>query len=355
MQEHVVRDQDDITLKELIVKINSAFSFLLRQWKIILVVTIIGAVLGVFYANYKKPVYTAQCSFVLEDNSNKTNVGVLSGFASLIGGGATSNTGIFQGDNILELYTSRLMIEKTLLSPVTIEGKKQLLIDRYIDINKLREKWVKDKDLKNISFEIGKPNFTLKHDSIVSKVVDDIKGNYLTVERPDKSLNIIDVSVACPDQYYAKEFADRIVENVNAFYVDTRTKRSQENIRMLQLQADSIRTSLNSSMGRVAVAQDANPNPNPAMQSLRITSQRRQVDVQSNQAIYVEVIHNLELAKMALKNERPIIQVIDGPVYPLPVKKLSPIKGAVIAGILAMFFCVIILVTRKFLVKVTAS
>ena len=59
--------QDEISLKELIQKGKEWFSYLLSQWKIIVLAGFIGAVLGVTYSFMKKPVYTATLTFALED------------------------------------------------------------------------------------------------------------------------------------------------------------------------------------------------------------------------------------------------------------------------------------------------
>ena len=103
--------------------------------------------MGFWYSTNKKPIYTATTTFVLEDEKGGGGLGGnLSGLASIAGvdlGG--SGGGIFQGDNILGFYTSRTMLERTLLTPILLEGKSELLVDRYIQI-----KWFK-KNLGSIS------------------------------------------------------------------------------------------------------------------------------------------------------------------------------------------------------------
>ena len=106
---------------------------------------ILGGTLGFAYASYKKPVYIATTTFVLEENDKGGGLGQYGAIASMAGidfGGAGGG-GIFQGDNIMELYKSRIMVENTLLSAIKYEGKEQLLIDRYIQLNKFRGNWDK--------------------------------------------------------------------------------------------------------------------------------------------------------------------------------------------------------------------
>ena len=292
---------DEISLKELILKLKDWFHYLLNKWKTILIAGILGGILGFTYAYFKKPVYTAETTFVLEEgDSGGGGLGAYAGLASMagidLGGGGN---GIFQGDNILQLYKSRRMIQETLLSPDTFNNNAQLLIDHYITFNKLKEAWGKKPQLANISFQSKPSSLTRLQDSVITQVVNDINKNYLVVAKPDKKLSIISVKVNAKDEAFAKAFADRIVKTVNDFYVNTKTKKSAENLAILQFQADSIKRVLNYSISGVAAAVDANPNSNPAFQTLRVPSQKKQLDVQVNAKAYEEILKNLEIAKFS--------------------------------------------------------
>jgi len=96
----------------------------------------------------------------------------------------------------------------------------------------------------------------------------------------------------------------------------------------------------------VALANDANPNLNPTMQVLRAPSQQRQVDVQANTAILTELVKNLELAKLALRRETPLIQVIDKPIFPLAMDRFGKLKGLVLGGILFGFLTSLYLISK---------
>ncbi|MVN21015.1 Wzz/FepE/Etk N-terminal domain-containing protein [Mucilaginibacter arboris] len=342
-------DSEEISLKELILKLRSGFNYIKSKWAIILLSGILGGALGLLYSIFKKPIYTATSTFVLEENKT----GGLSQYASLasmagidIGGGGAG--GIFQGDNILELYKSRVMIEKTLLTPVNINGKNELLIDRYIDYNKLRNKWKEKDHIVSISFNGNPEKFNRKQDSIITNIVELFNKKVLNVEKLDKKLSIIKVDVATSDELFSKAFNIKLVETVNDFYTQTKTKKSYQNVQVLQKQADSVKRILNYSIGGVASAIDAAPNANPLLQTLRVPSQKKQVDVQANSAIYSEIVKNLEISKISLRQETPLIQVIDDPVLPLPIDRLSKSKGVILGGFLGGFLIVVLISVRKF-------
>ncbi|RYX80472.1 lipopolysaccharide biosynthesis protein, partial [bacterium] len=246
-------DSEEISLKDLISNFIKAFHYLKSKWLLILIFGIIGGASGLLYSFFKKPIYTATSTFVLEDNKSN-GMGQYSGLASLAGIdiGSSSSNGIFQGDNLLELYKSRLMIQKTLLSSVNVNGKQQLLIDRYIEFNHMREKWKTKPQLAYINFFENPDRFTRQQDSIIQNIVQTFNKKLLVVTKPDKKLSIIQVDVSSKDEIFSKEFNNKLVETVNDFYTQTKTKKSSQNIRVLQKQADSVRNVLNSSLDGVA-------------------------------------------------------------------------------------------------------
>ncbi|HZY38648.1 MAG TPA: Wzz/FepE/Etk N-terminal domain-containing protein [Mucilaginibacter sp.] len=339
---------DEISLGDVFLKLKAGVLGLKRNWLAILIIAFLGALIGFVYAIIVKPTYTATCTFVLEEEGKAGALGQYAGLASLAGINLdNAGGGLFEGDNILELYRSRLMIEKTLLSTANFNGKEQLLIERFIDFNELRGKWKQTDNIENISFTGDAAKFSRKQDSIITDLTQLFNKKYLTVIKPDKKLSIIQVDVKSKDELFAKAFADKIVDNVNTFYVQTKTKKSYQNVKILQHQADSVRAELNGSIGGVASAMDAAPNANPLLLSLRVPSQRRQVDVQASSAVYAEIVKNLEVSKISLSKDTPLIQLIDTPVLPLENDKTSKAKGALIGFVLGAVFASFSVIIKK--------
>lgn len=348
MDNNIDIDPEEISLKEIVLKLKLGYNYIISKWIIILICSILGIGVGALYSIFKKPIYTATNTFVLEDNKSG-GLGQYAGLASLAGidinGGSSS--GIFQGDNIIELYKSRVMIEKALLCIVNINGKNEPLINRYIDFNKLRDKWRKKDHIDSVMFYGDPAKFNRKQDSIITNIVEFFNKKVLNVEKLDKKLSIIKVSVATNDELFSKEFNIKLVETVNDFYTQTKTKKSYQNVQILQRQADSVKKILNSSISGVAHAIDAEPNANPLFLTLKVPSQKKQVDVQASTAIYSEIVKNLEVSKISLRQETPLIQVIDKPVLPLPVEHLSILKGIIIGGILGIMIGTLYIVIKK--------
>lgn len=339
--------EEPISINSLLKHINIGFVFLLGKWKSIFIAGLIGSMVGLSYGFIFKPIYTSECSFVLEENDGGSGLlGSLGGLAGMIGIDIGGGGGLFQGENILYLYRSRSMLTQTLLTK--IPNTNTLLIDRYIVANNLREKWNKKAQLTGINFNISPDKYTLNHDSIIGEIVKEINKKSLTVSKPDKKLSIIYVLVESTDEVFAKEFTDILVKNVNDFYVETKTKKAYTNLLILKHQADSVKRELNNAIYGVALANQSTPSINPLLQTLRVPSQRRQVDAQANQLIYGEIVKNLELAKISIRRETPLIQIIDNPIYPLKNNKLSK-SILMILGfiILTVFFSVYLIIRNK--------
>ncbi len=104
---------------------------------------------------------------------------------------------------------------------------------------------------------------------------------------------------------------------------------------------------MNGAITGVAVANDNTFMLNPALNVNRAPSAKRQVDVQANTAILTELVKQTELAKVTLRKETPLIQVIDRPILPLPKEKFGKAKGLVGGGILSSFIIILFLLTKR--------
>lgn len=346
---------DEISLKELIEKGSEWFSFLLSKWKIIFLAGIIGAGLGLSYSFSKKPVYTASLSFALEDEKGGGGLGSALGLASSLGldlgGGGGS---IFTGSNLTELFKSRSMVEQTLLSPVVVDGKSISLAEMYIENNGWRDKWNVTPKFKAIQFlpSTKRKYFTRIHDSILGLMYQDLSKTGLVVGQKDKKISIITIDVFSNNELFSKHFAEALVKEVSDFYVTTKSRKARMNMDILERQTDSIRVALNGAITGVAVANDNTFGLNPAMNVRRAPSARRQVDVQANTAILTELVKQTELAKVTLRKETPLIQVIDQPILPLKKEQFGMAKGLVIGGFLVGFLTVLFLIVRKVIMEV---
>ncbi len=334
MSAHSHFSTNQFTLAEVLQNLRQWLAFFISQWKVLLIAATIGLAGGALISVLKKPVFHAETSFVLEE-SDGPGLGQMSGLASLVGvnlGSLGSTSGLFQGDNIMELYRSDRMIGESLLSPFSEE---KLLIDRFVEFEKLDEKWASKVDFSALDFSKARDQFSVTQDSVVQEISKLIRERQLSVAKPDRKLSIIQVSISSKDEAFAKVFNETLVNKVNTFYFETKTKKTGENLRILQTQADSVRAILDENIGAYASAQDRVPNANPLLTSGTVESRKRQIDVQATAAVYQEIVKNLEIAKVNHRNNSPLIQIIDSPRFPLKRTEIRLVKGMVYGGVIA--------------------
>ena len=333
------------TFREVIQNFIHWIRFFSSQWKIILLAAGVGTGLGALISQVKDPVFHAETSFVLEEEG-MSGIGQMSGIANLLGvnlGGLGTN-GLFQGDNIMELYRSDRMLEETLLSPFDNDN---LLVDRFIESEKLEEKWASSIDLSSLTFSQTRENHGVNQDSVLKEITKIIREKQLVVAKPDRKLSIIQVIVSSKDEAFAKQFNETLVSKVNAFYLETKTKKTGENLRILQIQADSVRAILDQSLGTLAAEQDRIPNANPLLSTATVNGRRKQIDVQTSAAVFQEIVKNLEVAKINHRINSPLIQLIDSPKLPLERTEIRLVKGMVYGAFSLGFLALALLYLRR--------
>lgn len=343
--ESTEKNSGAIYLKEIFVETRDTAKYLLARWKVILLVSLAVALTGAAIAYRSTTQYEAECTFVLEEGGGQQGLGQLGGVAAIIGMNIEGSSGLFQGDNIIQLYKSRRMIGKTLLMPA---GNGQRLLNEYIAFSGMKDEFVDDGLITEKELQFKEKTHTLNQDRLIGRVVKRINEQNLTIGRPDKKLGVISVKFVSEDESFSKRFTDLLVQNVNEFYIETKIKRSQENVDVLQRQTDSVRTVMAVSMGRSVATLDQYANINLSRQRLRLPSQRSQVDATVAGKAYEQLIQNLELAKISLRRETPLIQIIDSPILPLKRNSTSVVFMFVVLGISAGIITSMALLARKF-------
>ena len=351
-------DNDEISLKELIQKIQEWIAYLKTQWKLIIGIAALGGIIG-FVNAYKQPVtYKAVLTFALEEDKGGGAIGGAMGLASSFGfdiGGSAG--GAFSGPNLTELMKSRKLIEKVLLSPIEVDGKIISIAEYYIEINKIRASWKKNIDYKSIQFlpYDDRNKYTIQQDSILNGIFKYlISPNKLNIYQKDKKISITSIEVVNENEKFAQVFCESIAKEISNLYTEIKSKKARINMEILQFQTDSIRAELNNAITGVAAASDNVFNLNSAMNIKKTSSSKRQVDVQANTAILTQLVGQLELAKVSLRKETPLIQIIDPPILPLEKEEVSKLKNLFFGIFLGSFLSVVYLIFHKLYKKIIA-
>jgi len=332
--------EDKISLSFLYERLKDWILFLFSKWGTIVLGTLCILFFTISYNYLVKPTYFARTTFVL-DNDSTSSMGDLSSLASLAGINASSfidASSLFQIDNIQELYRSNTMIKKTLMSTAN-DGKKDFkLIDRFIEVEKLKNKW--DKLGVNINNFESTKTISRTKDSLIKELIKTIKKENLIVDKPSRKTTILEIGFDHKDEILAKTFNENLVKIVNQFYNKTKTLKTGSNLKILQRQSDSVKIVLDTSIMLLAEIDQSIPNPNPLSKVNLVPYQKAMIDVQANSAIYQELLKQLELAKVTHRNNMPLIQVIDSPNYPLENSRWKLLKTIVYGIIMGSIFSI---------------
>lgn len=351
--------EEKISLSQIVKYAKEWVAFAKRYKFLILCILLISIGVALYFSISSKPIYTAKLTFAVEEE--KANVGLSGalGLTSSLGlDVGNSNSGIFSGPNLLELFKSRSVIEKTLAKATNNLELYKTLGDYMLNMVRLKEKWPNEEFYKSFSFANQYPAHDFKsirrRDSLLNVLYNIItapKGGMLSVYQKDRKISIITIEFSCEDELFAKNFTESVTAVVSDFYVETKSKKARLNYELLKFQTDSIRNELNLSLAGVATANDNTFNLNSALNINRVPSAKRQIDVQANTAILTQLVTSLEMSKVALRKETPLIQIIDKPVLPLHVERLGKIKATFLGGVIGGVIAIFILVLFKFIEK----
>lgn len=347
MHEYPQQQDEEISLQELINKIRQIWSYLLKKWIVILIAGIVGASMGLTYAWLQPVKYVSRLSFVVEES--KGGVGGLASLAGQFGFdmGGSAGGGVFSGDNILLFLKSESLCRETLLTNYDSTGN-EILADKYAEANELKAAWMKNKKIGQINFARYRDgNFPRLEDSLMQMITNRILKKDLGVGKPDKKASFIEVRVTMRDELLSKYFGGRLVKIATDRYVESKTKLKSLNVAKLQRRADSLGTLLNSRTYSAAVNQQSLIDLNPALRMAPVAAEITTRDKTMIATIFAEVVKNLEIAKVALSQETPTIEIVDRSSLPLREEKASKPVSVIAGGLVGGLLCIVFFLLKR--------
>jgi len=349
-------EDDDISFVEIYVKLKNTFAFLWSNKSKIILAGLIGGVLGVTVSFFKVPQYESKLTFITEESpGGSSRFGAIASLASSFGlGGLSADGDLYSEANLMSYLKTKSIIEEALLS--RIPGTKKTFAQEFIDVYKWNEDWEGEPELENISFPINDDHekFFLQKDSILKEMYLYLTKNdkYFKVSKPNLEANIIEISVTTKSKLFSRYFPEELLRIVSQKYKDDKTSQARYTVNVIQKQVDSVRNVLNKSLLTGASETDQVFGLNPALNIERVSAAKEQIDVQVSSAVLEELIKNLELSKMQLLHQTPLIEVIDKPNYPLEVIEIEKVIGILAGGLISVFLMICYLFVDRFIKKI---
>ena len=310
-----------VALTDIIASAKKFIKFIQSKIKLLGLLIVLGGVLGLAYYFITSPKYQATATFIVEEKSSGSGLAGMAGqlgfdISSLTGG----NAGLFDGDNILEIIKSRNIIESVLLSKVdgSDSTNNKTLADLYYETSGLKNKLEgKSNDLANLNFSSIKNGVghTILQDSVLFIMIEKINKDNLNVQRTNKKGSIISISTNSTNSLFSKLFSERLLNETSEMYIKIKVGNLSSNINRLQNKADSLQALLNRTSYQSAALNTFDANE--AYKSSAVPEEMSQRDKLVLNTLYAEVVKNVEILRISLINQKPIIQVLDLPKFPL--------------------------------------
>ncbi len=343
--------EDEITLRELILKLQEFYKEVIRSWKLILVSIMIFVAL-MLYNTYKTPItYQAELTFMVNEDNGGT-MGAIGGLAASFGFGGG---GEFNLEKILSLLKSRNIIQQVLFERTEYLGKEDYFSNHLIKDYEYHEKWQNNETLKD--FENFTDNdlvgFNRQENSVLKqlyvKVIGGEKTKGILSSKVNENTGILTIKINSINEEFSIKFVETLFEKLEKFYIDKTIEKQQKTFVIMSQKVDSIRQTLNSEQSRLLKFMDTNRNLSLRQyESEKLLLQR---EIQALSMAYGEALKNQEMADFSLRSKTPFIQIIDNPIEPLsPSKTLrSYIKQAIIGGFFGVLLAVCFILGRKIL------
>ena len=333
---------DEIQLRDILIKLSDYKIYLFSKKFVIISVSVIFFLLGIVSKSFSDKQYTAELTFVVEGANGNNLLGPMSGMASQFGvdiGGVSST--VFSQNNILKFLKSRGVVEAALMQSRKINKTDDLLIEHYLNHNKIKDYWNSNDDINPVSFH---GVFSKDNDSVSGNIWRSIIEDKLMVKLADEA-NIITLSYTSVSEEFAKTFVEVLIEQLSKMYVTHQTAQASNTLDFLSSRSDSVFMELEIAEEEFAKVKDINQRIIKSSGRLKELQLMRRVEVLNT--MYLEIIRNLEISKITLLKQTPIIQIIDKPILPLKVEKYSIILFGLLVAFLGGFLSLFFFVFRK--------
>ncbi len=349
-------EDDEITLRELILKVQEFFRELVQHWLLIAVVVAVATVLFLANTYFKDTIYKAETTFLLntsEGRSGRQLGGLLGQFGLGGGGGATLSPA-----RIMELSKSRRIIQQVLFQRAEVDSTVDFFANHFIRVLELHNHWEGTK-LEGLTFTHDSlPLFPREENAALRSLQAIItQGNKdfdpVLEFVNNESSGIMELIVRSTSEDLAYQFSEAMYEVMQDYYVQQSIEPQQRTYNAIQQKVDSLSARINTLENSLAQYTDSNYGTYSASSQIRRGHLQRELSFTAS--AYGEAIKNMEVASFSLETAKPVFQLIDAPLLPLSKESNSYIMAIILGAVLGGFIGVAFVIGRKIFRDVMAD
>lgn len=309
--------EKDNSLKILILTIVDYLKEILRKWYWYALFGLLFG--GLFYYQYKKQPteFIANASLMTGGNSG----GGLSSILQLAGQFGLSKPQAVTSETLVEILSSEKIIFMTLMEKGIVDGEEDYLINHYLNFYKLDEESPREgiEGFRIVGDSLGFESTAASLESILFKMVHNDITRYRLSAGATKN-GIVNVSFISESEEIAKWFVDRCINVLKDYYQEKTVVQEEETLELILGRLDSVKVAMQSADYALEAWYKKNQNnlrtgtvsPKEYMNKMKL---ERAATISSE--TYVEALKNKEIAQMNYESQRPMIQIIDSPIFPL--------------------------------------
>ena len=354
---------DEITLKELILKLQEFFWEVVKYWKILFLLFLISFSYFLYQKETTPTTYPAKLSFMLNDDGGGGQAGVSMILGSLGLGGFKGKGEMANLEKIMQLFKTRVVIDNALMTPVVMQGQEKKLANHIMDVygfQKLiedygRMAWAEKLEGVDENYQFSddvKLDSLNEQEEIILKILyDNVVGNADRGINPfmssslDEDSEIMTLRVKTLTEDLTIVLIESIYNKLSNFFIEKAIEKQQKTFDIVNMKTDSIRRTLTGAEYALADFRDSNRKLVTVKGYLRESELERQVKILS--VMFAESIKNLEIADFALRRRKPYVQLIDTPMRPLPPIGKSLKYAIIYSFLIASVFGTVFIVGRK--------
>jgi uncharacterized protein involved in exopolysaccharide biosynthesis len=349
------QEEEEFGIKDLIRILKTWKEIFVNNIFKILFAGIIGGAIGFTYAYLSVPVYNAQLKFVMRSDPGGLSSGLV-GLSSILGSG-TGPGGSGSGlERVIELIGSDRIIGNAILKEAEVNGKNDLLVNHYINLQGYKKQWENDSSLSKVQFPSGILFADLEFPQrkaikmIIGSLIGKDNTSKLIAKSFDKKSGVVTLAVTYKNEDFAIQLTNSIYQETIEFYSDQSLAATSNNVQVLTQKADSIRRELDAT--RRAFAKNSDQALGLLLQEDKVENKSLSFKENMLSLMYAEVQKNLETLRYIEASSMPSFSIIDQPYSPIRPIKRSGLKYSLL-GFISLFLFVFIVIYIRIKVSIT--
>ncbi len=345
MEKNNTSYDDEISLRELILKLKYFVEELLRSWRLLALCILLAVAYQVYQYITFEPVYTARMTFSVDEEEG----GSASGITGILGqfGLGSVRPSRYNLDKILALSKSRRVLGQTLFVKAVVNDKEDYLANHLIGIYANEEEEASQtsftfftSDSLALFGRAENEKLLALYGLIIGPPDDPAKA--LLASNYNEDTNIMSLEMTTSNEALSIALTEGLFQKLSEYYIEKAVEKQLQTLKIIEAKKDSVLGVLRAT--EYNLAQFGDTRQGLVRKTDQISELRLRREITALSAMYAEVLKNTEVADFSLKNKTPFIQIIDSPLSPIAPTQLSLFRklilGVLIGGLVGSIFVI---------------